>query len=102
MAASAIRSSGSSRRVRSRTRTRPRNGVPRREAEKRSPLCEIDPLVPKRVASEEIGDAMELIVKRLKGSEPVWQTYVKLATTIVWILLHSVVYAIKGPSGAKK
>lgn len=49
----------------------------------------IELLIPKRVADEELGDAMEIIVRLVEQSRPAWQIYFKLASTILWVLLNA-------------
>ena len=44
----------------------------------------------KRITNEEIGDALESLAKHLKGSNPVWWVYIKLITTIFWLVMHAV------------
>ena len=58
--------------------------------------------VPKRVAAEEIGDAMESISSLIRQSRPNWQIYVKLIFTIFWVLVHAVHQVIKGPAKSPK
>ncbi len=50
----------------------------------------IELLVPKRVAAEEIGDAMELIARLLREGGPAWQIYLKAITTAFFVLLNGV------------
>lgn len=61
----------------------------------------VEIIVPKRVASEEIGDALEVIARLLIEQRPVWQIYVKLVATVFWILAHAVRDVVKGPAGQK-
>ena len=44
----------------------------------------------KRITNEEIGDALESLAKHLKGSNPVWWVYIKLVTTIFWLVMHAI------------
>lgn len=50
----------------------------------------IELLVPKRIADEEIGDAMEVIVRMVDHGQPAWRVYLKVASTVFWVLLHTV------------
>lgn len=47
-------------------------------------------LVPQRIAAEELGDAMEQITSFARGRRPHWQIYLKVATTIFWVLWHAI------------
>lgn len=49
----------------------------------------IDALVPKRIADEEIGDALEQIAQFVKDGRPPWQVYAKFATSAFWVLVHA-------------
>jgi hypothetical protein len=60
----------------------------------------VELFVPKRVAYEEIGDALEVIARRLQNGCPVWQAYVKMVTTLVWIAINAIREAVSG--GGKK
>lgn len=46
-------------------------------------------VVPRRIADEELGDAMEEIAALARGRRPPWQIDLKVATTILWVLLHA-------------
>ncbi|WP_426751695.1 hypothetical protein [Myxococcus sp. Y35] len=48
--------------------------------------------VPKRLASEEIGDALERINAMLAAGRPSWFIYLKVATTTWWVAWHSVLH----------
>lgn len=62
----------------------------------------IELVVPKRISAEEIGDAMETIAFLISQGRPSWQIYVKVVTTVLWVLIHSVHQVIKGPSRSPK
>lgn len=48
--------------------------------------------VPKRLASEEIGDALERINAMSAAGRPFWFIYLKVATTSWWVTWHSVLH----------
>ncbi len=43
----------------------------------------------KRTTDEEIGDAIEIIERLVKEQRPAWQVWLKVATTVLWVLLHA-------------
>lgn len=49
-------------------------------------------LVPKRIANEEIGDALEAIHRMVKAKRPKWFIYLKVATTCFWVGVHTVMH----------
>jgi hypothetical protein len=49
----------------------------------------VEVLVPKRIADEELGDAMEIIDRMIEQRRPPSHVYLKVATTIFWVLLHA-------------
>lgn len=57
----------------------------------------VELFVPKRVASEECGDALEVITAGLRSARPPWRAYVKLVASLLWILLHAIHEVVKGP-----
>jgi hypothetical protein len=50
----------------------------------------IELLVPKRVADEEIGDALELIARLMREGRPAWQIYLKALSAAFFVLLNGV------------
>ena len=48
----------------------------------------IELLVPKRLADEEIGDALERIARLAREGRPKWQIYVKGASAVFFVLLN--------------
>jgi hypothetical protein len=46
-------------------------------------------LVPKRIANEEIGDALEQIHAMAKARRPRWFIYLKVGTTFIWVTVHT-------------
>lgn len=46
--------------------------------------------LPKRISDEEIGDALELIARFVAEGRPRRFIYLKIATTIFWVLVHTV------------
>jgi hypothetical protein len=50
----------------------------------------IELLVPRRLADEEIGDAMELIDRLALAGCPRWQIYLKAASAVLFVLLNAV------------
>jgi hypothetical protein len=49
----------------------------------------VELLVPKRIANEELGDAMEHVCSMVERGAPRWHVYFKVLTTIFWVLLHA-------------
>jgi hypothetical protein len=49
----------------------------------------IELLVPKRIADEELGDAAEALLRLIEQRRPRWQVYLKVVTTIFWVLLNA-------------
>lgn len=62
----------------------------------------IELLVPKRIADEELGDAMESMGALIKRGRPVWQIRVKLVSTVFWVIVHTFHHIIKGPAKTPK
>jgi hypothetical protein len=46
-------------------------------------------LVPKRIADEELGDAAEYIDGMIEQGRPRWQVYLKLVSTVLWVLFNA-------------
>ncbi|MFP2905950.1 hypothetical protein ACLESD_13010 [Pyxidicoccus sp. 3LFB2] len=46
-------------------------------------------LVPKRIANEEIGDALEQIHAMVKARRPRWFITIKVSTTFFWVAVHT-------------
>ena len=58
----------------------------------RKAACALDflsAIVPKRIANEEIGDALEQIHAMATARRPRWFIYVKVATTFFWVAVHT-------------
>ncbi len=60
----------------------------------------IELLVPKQIADEEIGDAMEYIARMIHQRRPPWQIYLKMASTVFWVVRNA--YRASGLRIAKK
>lgn len=60
--------------------------------------------VPRRIAEEDLGDALECIyLLRLLG-RPRWKTWLKVAATVFWVLINSlreITSAVRGRARAK-
>jgi hypothetical protein len=50
----------------------------------------VELLVPRRIADEEIGDALEVIRRLVEQRRPAWCVYVKVMTTVGWALFNAV------------
>jgi hypothetical protein len=59
-------------------------------------------LVPKRIATEEIGDALELIDKMVKAKRPKWFVYLKVTTTFFWVGAHTLLHYAERVAGIVK
>lgn len=63
-------------------------------------------LVPKRLADEEIGDALEVIAEQLECSPARWPVYRLVAITLFWLLVNAIRYRpatpLAGPVGRKR
>jgi hypothetical protein len=59
-------------------------------------------ILPRRISSEEIGDALEVMAEHFKRSPARWPAYVKLVTTIIFIVINTVRYFIACWKGEKK
>lgn len=62
-------------------------------------LDALSTLVPKRISSEEIGDALEAIDRLMKAGRPKWFIYTKVATTYFWVLLHTLLHYAEQAAG---
>jgi hypothetical protein len=66
----------------------------------------VSALVPKRLADEQIGDALELMAEHLKRSSARWPIYWRLAVTIFWLLVNALrdhfVAMLAGPMARKR
>lgn len=61
-------------------------------------------LVPRRIAEEEIGDALEQIHRLSCLGRPRWQLWLKVMTTLFWVLINSIreiTSAVRGRASAK-
>jgi hypothetical protein len=59
------------------------------------------PLLPTRLANEEIGDALEDIERRIARDCPSWHVWAKVVSTIIWASLHAIA-TVWSPGGEKK
>ena len=50
----------------------------------------IELLVPKRLADEQIGDALEVIHRLARAGRPKWQIYLKAASAMFFVLLNTI------------
>ncbi len=64
----------------------------------------VELVLPRRVATEEIGDAMEAIAALIRSGRPTWQVYVKVVATVFWLIVHAAHYLLRGqvPSAKTK
>jgi len=46
-------------------------------------------LVPRRLANEELGDALEVINREIAKRRPRWRIWLKVGTTLFWITINS-------------
>lgn len=61
-------------------------------------------LVPRRLAEEEIGDALERVRNLVRLGRPRWHVWLKVATTVFWVCLNSlreITSAVRGRASAK-
>ncbi|WP_437982941.1 hypothetical protein [Sorangium sp. So ce117] len=58
--------------------------------------------VPRRIVNEEIGDACEVIAEHFRRSSALWPAYVKLVTTVFWIVAHAIGYFTSQLRGSKR
>jgi hypothetical protein len=62
--------------------------------------------VPKRLADEQIGDALELMAEHLERSTALWPIYRLLMVTVFWVLVNAlrdrVATMLSGPIDRKK
>lgn len=56
-------------------------------------------LVPKRIANEEIGDALEQINAMVRARRPRWFINVKVATTFFWVTVHTLLHYAERVAG---
>jgi hypothetical protein len=63
--------------------------------DRRPCLRPLERWVPKRLSSEELGDALELISLHLENSGSVFVAYLMVAKTIGWILAHVLYERVK-------
>ncbi|WP_224361085.1 hypothetical protein [Hyalangium versicolor] len=56
-------------------------------------------VVPKRIANEEIGDAVELIHRMAKVRRPKWFIALKVATTYFWVGVHTLLHCAEQVAG---
>jgi hypothetical protein len=50
----------------------------------------VELLVPRRIADEQIGDAVEVIVRLIEARRSTWCVYLKVVTTIFWAIFDAV------------
>ncbi|WP_438005059.1 hypothetical protein WME89_40945 [Sorangium sp. So ce321] len=58
--------------------------------------------MPKRIVDEEIGDACEVIVEHFRRSPAPSPVYVKLVTTVFWVLIHAIGHFVSQARGSSK
>jgi hypothetical protein len=49
----------------------------------------VERVVPKHVADEELGDALEVIGQMVAQRYPRWQVYLKVTATVFWLLVNA-------------
>lgn len=59
-------------------------------------------LVPRRIANEEIGDALEVIQGMAKARRPRWFIALKVATTFFWVGVHTLLHCAERVAGIVK
>ncbi len=62
----------------------------------------VELLVPRRIANEELGDAMEVIVRLVKQRRPSWQVCLKVATTVCWVVFNALRFSGQRAVSRKK
>lgn len=61
-------------------------------------------IVPRRLAQEEIGDALERTHRLASLGRPRWEIWLKVSTTVFWVLVNSlreITSAVRGRASAK-
>jgi hypothetical protein len=61
--------------------------------------------VPRRLAEEEIGDALERVQYLARLGRPRWQIWLKVATSVFWVCLNSlreIISAVRGRASVKR
>ena len=53
-------------------------------------LLLVEALVPRRIADEEIGDALERIEKFRREGRPRWCITLVVASTVFWVVVHAI------------
>jgi hypothetical protein len=59
-------------------------------------------LVPKRIGTEEIGDALEFINRMMAKNKPSFLIYLKVITTFWWVILHAFLHYAERAAGIVK
>lgn len=47
-------------------------------------------LVPKRIANEQLGDALEQIHRYVAEGRPKWYAYIKAISSLFWLMIHAI------------
>lgn len=58
-------------------------------------------VLPKRLAMEDLGDAMEQIARLVQRREPTWKVYLKTASTMFWLAVKALREIISALPGKK-
>ncbi|MGK4001117.1 hypothetical protein WMF31_00730 [Sorangium sp. So ce1036] len=58
--------------------------------------------LPKRLVDEEIGDAVEEISLQLQRSPARWPVYLKIVTTVFWVMVHAIGYLVSQLKGVRR
>lgn len=58
-------------------------------------------VLPKRLAMEDLGDAMEQIARLVQRREPIWKIYLKTASTMFWLAVKALREIISALPGKK-
>jgi hypothetical protein len=72
---------------------------PRTVAKAEHALDLLSALVPQRIASEEIGDAVEVIHQMVKAGRPKWFVALKVSTTFFWVGVHTLLHYAERVAG---
>ncbi|WP_434390607.1 hypothetical protein [Melittangium boletus] len=59
-------------------------------------------LVPKRIATEEVGDALEYINKMRAMKKPSWLVFLKVVSTFWWVIIHTLLHYTERIAGIMK
>jgi hypothetical protein len=59
-------------------------------------------VLPARIRNEDIGDAMEVLHRLKMEKKPAWQVYLKLVSTILWVMWATIIEVEHALVGKKK